>query len=60
MMLLMGRGVLQGRQTYKLIWLLPLRDLIAPLFWFASFLGNTVAWRGDRFVVSKGKLAKVI
>ena len=60
MMLLMGRGVLQDRQTYKLIWLLPLRDLIAPLFWFASFLGNTVAWRGDSFVVSKGKLAKVI
>jgi ceramide glucosyltransferase len=60
MMQLMGRGVLLDRQTHKLIWLLPLRDLIAPLFWFASFLGNTVAWRGDRFVVSKGKLAKVI
>jgi ceramide glucosyltransferase len=59
MMLLVGRGVLLDRQIHKLIWLLPLRDLIAPLFWFASFLGNTVAWRGDRFVVSKGKLAKV-
>jgi ceramide glucosyltransferase len=59
MMLLMGRRVLQDRQIQKLIWLLPLRDLIGPLFWFASFFGNTVSWRGDRFVVSRGKLAKV-
>ena len=59
MMLVMGRRVLQDRHIQKLIWLLPLRDLIGPLFWFASFFGNTVSWRGDRFVVSRGKLAKV-
>ena len=59
MMLLMGRRVLLDRQIQKLIWLLPLRDLIGPLFWFVSFLGNTVTWRGDRFLVVRGKLAKV-
>jgi len=59
MMLLVGRGVLLDRHIQRLMWLLPLRDLIGPLFWFASFLGNTVTWRGDRFVVSRGKLAKV-
>lgn len=59
MMLLMGRRVLQDRQIQNLIWLLPLRDLIGPLFWFVSFFGNTVTWRGDRFLVSRGKLAKV-
>jgi ceramide glucosyltransferase len=59
MMLLMGRGLLLDRRIHKLIWLLPLRDVIGPLFWFASFFGNTVTWRGDRFVVNRGKLAKV-
>ena len=59
MMLLVGRGVLLDRHIQRLMWLLPLRDLIGPLFWFASFLGNTVTWRGDRYVVSRGKLAKV-
>jgi ceramide glucosyltransferase len=39
--------------------MLPLRDLIAPLVWMASFAGNTVTWRGDRFTVQGGKLTRV-
>jgi ceramide glucosyltransferase len=38
--------------------LLPLRDLIAPLVWAASFLGNRIHWRGDRFHLKDGRLSR--
>lgn len=41
------------------LWLLPLRDVIALLVWIASFAGNTVVWRGERFRISGGKLEKL-
>ena len=41
------------------LWLLPLRDVIAMLVWIASFAGNTVVWRGERFRISGGKLEKL-
>jgi len=40
--------------------LLPLRDLIAPLVWVASFGGNRIHWRGDSFVLKDGKLIRTI
>lgn len=54
-----GWRVLQDRQLLRLFPMLPLRDLIAPLVWMASFAGNTVTWRGDRFTVQGGKLTRV-
>lgn len=53
-----GWRVLQDRQLLRLFPMLPLRDLIAPLVWMASFVGNTVTWRGDRFTVQGGKLTR--
>jgi len=38
--------------------LLPLRDLIAPLVWAASLLGNRIHWRGDRFHLKDGRLSR--
>ncbi len=38
------------------LWLLPLRDLIALGMWFASFTGHRIAWRGEQYVLEKGKL----
>ena len=40
------------------IWLLPVRDLLAPFIWVASFMGNTIRWRGDAFTLKKGKLTR--
>jgi ceramide glucosyltransferase len=42
------------------IFLLPLRDLIAPLVWAAGFMGNRIQWRGDWFVLEDGKLVRTI
>ncbi len=51
--------VLNDRQFLRYMLLLPLRDLIAPLFWTASFLGNRIHWRGDEFQVKDGRLVKL-
>jgi ceramide glucosyltransferase len=40
------------------ILLLPLRDLMAPLVWAASFMGNRIHWRGDSFLLKDGKLIR--
>jgi ceramide glucosyltransferase len=29
-------------------WLVPLKDLLQTVVWFAAFAGNTVEWRGRR------------
>jgi ceramide glucosyltransferase len=51
--------VLNDRQFLRYILLLPLRDLLAPLFWAASFMGNRIHWRGDLFKVKAGRLHKL-
>jgi ceramide glucosyltransferase len=53
-----GWRVLKDRQVFRLFPMLPLRDLIAPLVWIASFASNSVTWRGDRFNVQAGKLTR--
>lgn len=36
------------------LWLLPLRDMLSFFTWALSFLGNTVEWRGSRFILKPG------
>ena len=48
------------RELLRNIFLLPLRDLIAPLVWVASWGGNRIHWRGDSFVLKDGKLIRTI
>ncbi len=38
------------------IFLLPLRDVIAPFVWAAGFMGNRVHWRGNVFDLKNGRL----
>jgi ceramide glucosyltransferase len=52
-------GVLHDRQVFPNVLLLPLRDLIAPLIWAASFMGNRIHWRGDVFDLKDGRLIAV-
>lgn len=53
------RSVLQDEEAVERLWLLPLRDLIAFVVWVASFTGDTVTWRGDRFRLKNGRLIRV-
>ena len=54
-----AEAVLDDRQVLRNIFLLPLRDLIAPFFWAASFMGNRIHWRGDVFDLKDGRLTIV-
>jgi ceramide glucosyltransferase len=54
--LTVGVGVLRDEQALRDIWLLPLRDFFGLGFWAASFAGETVVWRGERFRLKDGKI----
>ena len=54
-----GAEVLGDHQVLPNLWLLPLRDLIAMGVWVAGFAGNTIVWRGQRFLLKAGKLEPI-
>jgi ceramide glucosyltransferase len=51
-----GAEVLGDHQVLPNLWLLPFRDLIQIGVWIAGFAGNTIVWRGETFILKKGKL----
>jgi len=53
-----GAAVLGDHEMLANLWLLPLRDLIAMGLWVAGFAGDTIVWRGERFSLKDGRLAK--
>jgi ceramide glucosyltransferase len=56
--IMVGSAVLGDRQVLPSLWLLPLRDVVAMAVWVAGFAGNTIVWRGERFVLKGGRLQK--
>jgi ceramide glucosyltransferase len=54
--MMVGAEVLGDHQVLPSLWLLPLRDLVAMGIWVAGFAGNTIVWRGERFLLKDGKL----
>ena len=52
-------AVLNDKGSLWDLYLLPLRDLIAPVVWALSFAGNRISWRGDLFDLRDGRLARV-
>jgi ceramide glucosyltransferase len=54
-----GKFVLEDRRLLRNLWLLPVRDLVAVGVWIVSFVGHTVTWRGDRFVLKNGRLIPI-
>ena len=54
-----GASVLGDHEVLANLWLLPLRDVIAMGLWVAGFAGDAIVWRGERFALKNGKLAKV-
>jgi ceramide glucosyltransferase len=57
--LAVGLGVLGDLQVVRDLWLVVPRDVVALGIWIWSFAGNTVAWRGQRFCLKKGKLSRL-
>jgi ceramide glucosyltransferase len=45
---------LRDRSVPKLLWLVPLRDLLSTLIWLVSFFSRSVTWRGQRFRIGPG------
>lgn len=56
MAMLVGSSVLSDHQVIEMLVLVPLRDLFQMGLWIAGLAGNTIVWRGQRFVLKDGKL----
>lgn len=56
--LAIGVGILNDGQVLRDLWLLPVRDFCALWVWIWSFAADTVTWRGEEFVLRKGKLER--
>lgn len=56
MALVVGVSVLDDRQILRNVLLIPLRDLFSALVWLGSYAGRRIRWRGDDFILEKGKL----
>jgi ceramide glucosyltransferase len=52
-------AVLRERPRFRQLWLLPIRDFIAPFIWITCYMGRRVLWRGIKFEVVNGKLRPV-
>ena len=53
-----GVGILRDGEVLRDLWLLPLRDFFGLGFWAWSYAGDTVVWRGERFRLKKGRIAR--
>jgi ceramide glucosyltransferase len=54
--LAVGLPVLRDRYVLRDLWLLPLRDVLAFVIWVGSYTGSRIHWRGEDFVLEKGKI----
>jgi ceramide glucosyltransferase len=53
------RPILNDRLTLRDLWLIPARDIVGVAIWVASFGGDKIVWRGERFHLKDGKLTRV-
>jgi ceramide glucosyltransferase len=51
-----ARWVVLDNHCRRNLWLVPLRDAVGVMVFVASFLGNTVTWRGEVFRLKDGVL----
>jgi ceramide glucosyltransferase len=58
--ILTGWNVVGDRQSLRLCWLYPLRDLMGFIVWCCSFTGREIVWRNERYrLVADGKMVRV-
>lgn len=51
--------ILRDRRILRDLWLIPARDFIGVAIWIASFVSNTITWRGITYHLQDGKLRKI-
>jgi ceramide glucosyltransferase len=56
MSIAVGWGVVRDWRALGYCWLYPLRDLMGFGFWLASYAGDTVDWRGEKYRLVRGGL----
>jgi ceramide glucosyltransferase len=55
-----GWNVVGDRESLRLCWLYPLRDLMGFIVWCCSFAGRQIVWRNERYrLVADGKMVRV-
>ena len=54
-----AEAVLGDGQALRDIFLLPVRDFVAPVVWAIGLMGNQILWRGDVFYLKNGRLIRV-
>ena len=47
------RALLRDSSPARRWWLVPVEEILTFAFWIAGFFGNTVTWRGRRFVLQR-------
>ena len=52
-------AVLGDTQALRDLFLLPVRDLIAPVVWAIGLVGNRIFWRGEVFYLKNGRLERI-
>jgi ceramide glucosyltransferase len=52
--------ILHDRLTLRRWYLLPVQDLLSFAFWVAGFFGNTITWRGRRYLLMKDGTFRLI
>jgi ceramide glucosyltransferase len=52
-------AVLGDGQALRDLFLLPVRDLIAPVVWAIGLVGNRIFWRGEVFYLKNGRLERI-
>jgi ceramide glucosyltransferase len=45
-----SRGILGARISWLL---LPVQDMLGFAFWVAGFFGNSIHWRGQRYILNR-------
>jgi ceramide glucosyltransferase len=52
--------VLRDPLTARLWWLVPLADVVSLVLWLAAFFGNTILWRGRKYLLLRdGRFQRV-
>lgn len=59
MAIVYAKQVLGDRRSLRNLWLLPARDFLAVIVWIGGLLGRHITWRGERFVLAKGRLQRI-